>query len=40
MYRPEIAKEVADPLPLKVIRFLTQTYQAITNTTLEKVTGI
>tara|TARA_B110000003_G_scaffold95938_1_gene98108 strand:+ start:723 stop:1583 length:861 start_codon:yes stop_codon:yes gene_type:complete len=40
MYRPEIAKEVTDPLPLKVIRFLTQTYQAITNTTLEKVTGI
>ena len=38
--RPEIAKEVADPLPLKVIRFMTQTYQAITNTTLEKVTGI
>ena len=40
LYRPEIAKEVADPLPLKVIRFMTQTYQAITNTTLEKVTGI
>jgi glutathione S-transferase len=38
--RPEIAKEVADPLTLKVIRFMTQTYQAITNTTLEKVTGI
>ena len=38
--RPEIAKEVADPLPLKVIHFMTQSYQAITNTTLEKVTGI
>jgi glutathione S-transferase len=38
--RPEIAKEVADPAPLKVIRFLTQKYQALTNTTLEKVTGI
>ena len=38
--RPEIAKEVADPLPLKVIRSMTQTYQVLTNTTLEKVTGI
>jgi len=38
--RPEIAKEVADPAPLKVIRFLTQKYQALTHTTLEKVTGI
>ena len=38
--RPEIVKEVADPAPLKVIRYLTQRYQALTNTTFEKVTGI
>jgi glutathione S-transferase len=38
--RPEIAKEVADPAPLRIIRYLTQRYQALTNTTLEKVTGI
>jgi len=38
--RPEIVKEVADPVPLKVIRYLTQRYQALTNTTFEKVTGI
>tara|TARA_B100000767_G_C19737851_1_gene524726 strand:+ start:609 stop:1469 length:861 start_codon:yes stop_codon:yes gene_type:complete len=37
---PEIAKEVADPAPLKVIRYFTQRYQALTNTTFEKVTGI
>lgn len=38
--KPEFAKEVVDPFPLRVIRFLTQRYQALTNTTLEKVTGI
>jgi glutathione S-transferase len=38
--RPEIVKEVTDPAPLKVIRYLTQRYQALTNTTFEKVTGI
>tara|TARA_B110001450_G_scaffold33871_1_gene29217 strand:+ start:2752 stop:3612 length:861 start_codon:yes stop_codon:yes gene_type:complete len=38
--RPEIGKEVADPVPLKVIRYLTQRYQALTNATFEKVTGI
>ena len=38
--RPEIAKEVADPAPLRVIRYLTQRYQALTNSTLEQVTGI
>ena len=38
--RPEIGKEVADPAPLRVIRYLTQRYQALTNSTLEQVTGI
>jgi hypothetical protein len=38
--RPEFAKEVTDPLRLRVIRFFTQKYQALTHTTLQNVTGV